>query len=235
MSAPLTLPEWKSARMAGIGASESAAALGLNPYMSAAELLAIKTGAEEAPNLSGNIPVRWGVALEPKIADAYSRLTDRDLIDHGRYALRRHADFDFILATLDREIVPVDDNGPGILEIKSTQRRWDEGVPLHTQVQVQQQLAVTGWRWAEVATFSYRLRYDLFPRLFEAAYLARHERDAQIDMLLDDAIASVAEGDLQVFEIERDEAFIEGVLIPRLRTFWQHVLNREPLPEAWPG
>lgn len=71
--------EWLMHRKQGIGASEAAAAVGLNPYLSPLELWMIKTGRDadmpkDKPD-DDRSPLFWGNVLEPVVAECYSRRT----------------------------------------------------------------------------------------------------------------------------------------------------------------
>lgn len=152
---PQTKADWIKARQPSIGSSEAATILGCNPYQSKYSLWAVKSGLLEKPNLDDNEAVYFGNVLEPIIADEYAKRTGRKLVDHGRFAVRHHSELGWMVATLDREIVADGDRLPGALEVKSTSaylsRQWNDEPPLVAQVQLQHQLAVTGWTWGSVA------------------------------------------------------------------------------------
>lgn len=142
-------------RRTGIGGSDAAAAVGLNPYMSALELWLDKTGRGDGlprPDPADTTaPTYWGTLLEPIVAAAYTQQTGNRVRKVN--AVLRHPVIPFMLANLDREIVGVP--GVQILECKTAgefgARLWREGVPEYVQLQVQHQLAVTGKRAADVA------------------------------------------------------------------------------------
>lgn len=144
---------WLQERLKGIGASEAPTILGLNPYKSAYALWCEKTGIVEPADLSENEAVGWGIDLEPLIAKKYAKVTGRELDDPGRFTVQRHAEYEWMVATLDRVILPPVEGreGPGCLEIKTTGSRhaqeWEEDAPVGYQVQLQHQLAVTGFGW----------------------------------------------------------------------------------------
>lgn len=147
-----TRDEWLAERKKHVGASEVATILGLSHWRSPYSLWAEKVG------LGGNDDEseaqEWGQLLEEPIARKYSATTGRELIDHGRFNVRPHASAP-LACTLDREIVQYDERGPGALEIKTAgifkADDWTDGAPLLYQVQVQAQLAVTGWSWGSAA------------------------------------------------------------------------------------
>lgn len=151
----LPLEDWLSVRKNGIGGSDAAAAVGLNPYLSPLELWLIKTGRDaNLPRIDANDttePVYWGTLLEPIVAASYTKQTGNRV--RRVNAVLQHPTIPFMLANLDREIVGVSD--VQILECKTAgefgARLWRDGVPEYVQLQVQHQLAVTGKQAADVA------------------------------------------------------------------------------------
>lgn len=147
---------WLQVRKHGIGSSDAAAAVGLNPYQSMLELWLIKTGRDaELPQLDpedDSQPAFWGTVLEPIVAEHYARKTGRKV--RRVNAVLQHPDKDkaWMLANIDREIVGCPD--VHILECKTAgefgSRLWRDGVPEYIQCQVQHQLAVTGKQAADV-------------------------------------------------------------------------------------
>ncbi|MFM0025317.1 YqaJ viral recombinase family protein [Paraburkholderia madseniana] len=151
----LSREDWLAVRRTGIGGSDAAAAVGLNPYMSALELWLDKTGRGDGlprPNPGDTTsPTYWGNLLEPIVAAAYTQQTGSRVRKVN--AVLRHPTIPFMLANLDREVVGRPD--VQILECKTTgefgTRLWRESVPDYVVCQVQHQLAVTGKRAADVA------------------------------------------------------------------------------------
>lgn len=147
--------DWLEVRKTGIGGSDAAAAVGLNPYKSQLELWLEKTGRDaelRQPDPDDTTePVYWGTLLEPIVAAAYTKQTGNRVRKVN--AVLQHPDIPFMLANLDREVVGVP--GVHILECKTAgefgARLWAEGVPEYVQLQVQHQLAVTGKQSADVA------------------------------------------------------------------------------------
>ncbi len=153
----LSRDEWLTVRKQGIGSSDAAAAVGLNPYQSPLELWVIKTGRDGGlPTIDPNdesSPMYWGTLLEPVVASHYSRRTGHKV--RRINAVLRHPDPDlsWMLANIDREVIGADD--VSILECKTAgingARLWNDGVPEYVQLQVQHQLAVTSKQAADVA------------------------------------------------------------------------------------
>lgn len=155
----LDLPreEWLEVRKNGIGSSDAAAAVGLNPYKSQLELWMEKTGRGNAlPQVDPHdeeSPMYWGNILEPIVAGHYSKRTGNRVRKIN--AVLQHPDPDkaWMLANIDREVIGTSD--VQILECKTAgingARLWKEGVPEYVQLQVHHQLAVTGKQAADVA------------------------------------------------------------------------------------
>ena len=147
--------QWLQVRRQGIGSSDAATAVGLNPYKSPLQLWMEKTGRD------GNLPVvdpqddsspmYWGTLLEPIVAAHYTRRTGHRV--RRVNAVLQHPEHPWMLANLDREVVGAPD--VQILECKTAgihgARLWREGVPEYVQLQVMHQLAVTGKQAADVA------------------------------------------------------------------------------------
>jgi putative phage-type endonuclease len=130
--------DWLAVRRTGIGGSDAAAAVGLNPYMSPLELWLDKTGrdaglAKPDPHDTTE-PVYWGTLLEPIVAAAYTQQTGNRVRKVN--AVLQHPTIPFMLANLDREIVGVP--GVQILECKTAgefgARLWRDGVPEYVQL-----------------------------------------------------------------------------------------------------
>ncbi|MCW0080586.1 YqaJ viral recombinase family nuclease [Burkholderia pseudomallei] len=151
----LSRDDWLAVRRTGIGGSDAAAAVGLNPYMSPLELWLDKTGrAEGLPRpdpADTTSPTYWGTLLEPIVAAVYTQQTGNRVRKVN--AVLRHPTIPWMLANIDREVVGVRD--VQILECKTAgefgTRLWRKGVPEYVQLQVQHQLAVTGKTAAHVA------------------------------------------------------------------------------------
>lgn len=151
----LSRDDWLAVRRAGIGSSDAAAAVGLNPFMSALELWLDKTGrADGLPRPDPDdttSPTYWGTLLEPIVAAVYTQQTGNKVRKIN--SVLRHPAIPWMLANIDREVVGVPD--VQILECKTAgefgARLWREGVPEYVQIQVQHQLAVTGKSAAHVA------------------------------------------------------------------------------------
>ena len=139
-------------RKKGIGASEAGIVMGLNPNISPYQLWLVKTGKAEPEDLSEVPIVYWGSVHEEPIAQHYAKTMG--------VKVRRvtntlfHKEHSFMLCHLDRKI----ENQSKVLECKFAMFARDDWgpsgsdiVPLPYIVQVQHQLAVTGYQEADLA------------------------------------------------------------------------------------
>ena len=137
----LSRDEWLEVRKGGIGSSDAAAAVGLNPYCSALELFLIKTGQDADldkvdPN-DDTSPMYWGTLLEPMVAAAYTKRKGNRV--RRVNAVLQHPKHSWMLANIDREVIGVDE--VQILECKTAgmngAKLWRDGVPEYVALQVQ--------------------------------------------------------------------------------------------------
>lgn len=136
--------QWLQVRQGGIGSSDAAAAVGLNPYQSQLELWMEKTGrAPVAPPGDGGAddqsPMYWGSLLEPIVAAHYTRRTGNRV--RRINAVLQHPEHPWMLANIDREVLGAPD--VQLLECKTAGIQgawlWRDGVPEYVQLQVQHQ------------------------------------------------------------------------------------------------
>lgn len=178
----LSRDEWLTVRKNGIGSSDAAAAVGLNPYKSQLELWMEKTGRDgglpKADPHDEESPMYWGNILEPIVAAHYARRTGNRVRKINAVLQHPDPDKSWMLANIDREVVGA--ANVQILECKTAgingARLWKEGVPEYVQLQVHHQLAVTGKVAADVAVLiggqhleTYRIKRDetMIARLVE--------------------------------------------------------------------
>lgn len=188
-------------RNRGIGGSDVATVLGLNPYKSAVELYHERRGTIEVQDLSENLPVEAGNILEDGIAE----LAQRHMSRHWNrpIKLRRcnltltHPKYDWLFCHIDRDVVG-EERG---VELKN--------VGYH---------AARGWGPAltdEIPDYylpqpmSYMLVKN-YPVWTVAGYFGG--------------------ADLRLYELERDKEWDE-IIIARTHDFWhKHVLAGVPPP-----
>lgn len=158
----LAREEWLAVHQDGevLTASMVATAMGHNPFCTPLKLYGQIIGMVPWPEETERM--RLGHKAEPLIAELYTDETERPIFNIGEYEMHRHEDFPLLAATLDRTTCHFADLVKGRrarpdapLELKLVgwrmARDWDEAIPLYVQIQVQVQLATTGWSWGSVA------------------------------------------------------------------------------------
>jgi putative phage-type endonuclease len=131
--------EWHEARK-GIGGSDIASVMDLNPWKSAYTLYCEKTGLIDS-NIEPSMPMKLGTAFEPVIRQLFQEANSDWLTVHetGTWASiedpRSVANVDGIIEWKNGKL--------SVLEIKFTRQYWDE-LPEHYNLQVQHYLWVLG-------------------------------------------------------------------------------------------
>lgn len=173
-------------RKRGLGSADAVVIANRSPYQSPLGLYYVIRGEIEKPPVAFKDIAEVGLLLEPVIAELYRRKTKRKLIDRalyedngGRWDVRGHPKFPWILANLDLECelgqglnLPFEARGSGVLEFKSKDA-WgtyfdEHGNPTEdVMIQVQHQLLVTGFEWASICFLVGRRFYYVDVRAHE--------------------------------------------------------------------
>ena len=152
--------EWHALRAQNVGASESAGLLNCQAeyQMSGFTLWNVKAGRIDPPEVKGE-RVEWGKRLEQVIAEAACEEYGWQS-GAGGYVV--HPTLKGMACSLDHVIFAGGEaeefGGPGCLEVKNTdwlihRSQWTEDEPpLHIIVQLQHQLACTGYGWGVVVS-----------------------------------------------------------------------------------
>lgn len=200
MKAPTTHEEWLKTRLKGVGASESSAIVGQNPYMSNLDLWRIKTGRVKAVDISDKPYVKYGHAAEGPIRELFALDYPEYQVSYGgAFDMVNNPDYPWIFATLDGRLVEKETGRKGVLEIKTTEilrsmqreKWWSDGepcIPQNYYCQVCWQLLATGWDFAILhAQLKYDYRGDI--RTERRTYsIERAEILDDLEYLLDEAI-----------------------------------------------
>lgn len=143
-------PEWHTERRGGIGSSDAPIITGDAPWGDLLTLYAVKSGIIDEPAFD-NPQTEWGRRLEDVVAEWFTESTGKKVRRVNR--VLRHRDHDWMRASLDRAVV----GEKAVVEIKTRRYPDDEWgpsgtseIPAHYLVQVQHQLAVTGYDLAYV-------------------------------------------------------------------------------------
>lgn len=155
-------PEWLEERQKSLGASETAAVLGMSPFETAYDVYRTKHGHVKPfpPELA-----LLGHMSEPIMHEWTERLSGLKVtLDAGFMARSKkypwlHATFDRVIRD-GRSITPV--------QFKTARFPWADGVPIHVRVQVQQEMLIAGAERALVVVLA-------AGRDFEYAWVDRDE------------------------------------------------------------
>lgn len=181
----MTTPQqdsFQEQRRKGIGGSDAAAIVGVDPWRSALDIYREKVGEKEERPATPQM--MRGRLLESVVVDEYTRLTGRKV---RRQPQRAHPSYPFIFGNIDRQILANGEGSEpaatGLLEVKCPNVRMflryqREGLPAHIVVQGQHYLGVYDYEWMAYAIFNADLwklvhfvirRDDVFiKRLFDA-------------------------------------------------------------------
>ncbi len=112
-------PAWHAMRRTGIGGSDVAACLGLNPYRAPIDVYAEKIG--ELEGFAGNERTRWGQILEPVIAEEYQNRRGGAEQCHldGPHATQRSTDHPWHLYSLDYTVVEAEGNAGSVQIVRA--------------------------------------------------------------------------------------------------------------------
>ncbi len=152
---PKTREEWLECRKSGIGSSEIATIVGLNPWETPYQLWRRKLGID--PPQEENFAMKAGHYLEDAVAQFWHDETGQDIIKSsaGDWLIRDN-DRPFLQVSPDRTYwlldMPRNNSNKGILECKTTQKTIDgDDLPKHWFCQVQYQLGVAGYEHGSLA------------------------------------------------------------------------------------
>lgn len=139
--------DWLKVRKIGIGGSEAATVAGLNPWASPLNVYIDKLS-DDIEDID-NERMRIGRDLEDYVAQRFQDETGLKVRRMNQ--MLQHEEHDFMLANLDRVIV----GEKAFLECKTTgsygKKEWEDGIPMHYQIQCMHYLAVTGFDHCYIA------------------------------------------------------------------------------------
>lgn len=122
--------KWLEDRKQGIGGSDAAAIMGLNPYMSNVDLWEIKTGRKEQEDISAKVCVVYGVKAEQHLRELFKLDNPYLSVSHQEYKTYTHPEYSFVKGSFDGILTHNETGTKGVLEIKTTtirrQRDWEK-------------------------------------------------------------------------------------------------------------
>lgn len=145
-------PEWLEFRTQGIGGSDAAAILGLNPYKTNVQVWEEKVGLRVPDDISDKPNVKYGKAAEELLIKLFA-------LDYPQYKVKINRNVvykrGFMFASLDAELTEIETGAKGIYEGKTTEvhshntmKMWDMHTPEYYYVQVLHYFIVLGWKFA---------------------------------------------------------------------------------------
>lgn len=161
---PKSREEWLKIRKSGIGSSEVATIVGLNPWETPYQLWRRKVGLDEPKQ--ENAAMRNGHHLEDAVSRMWIDATGREVIKRSAIDwIIRDNDRTYLQVSPDRTYWLSDDSrandNKGILEIKTTRMKVDpEDLPKYWFAQVQYQLGVAGYTQGSLAWLSAGQGFD---------------------------------------------------------------------------
>jgi len=160
---PSEREQWLELRKQGIGSSDAAAIVGMNPYKTNIELWEEKTGRRSPEDIGHKPVVRYGNDAERPLRELFAFDYPQYDVFYEEFKIFKNQEHPFICATLDGWL---DDKAPnpefrsgsygtGILEIKTTKimsggqvQQWRDRIPDVYYIQVLHQLLATGFSFA---------------------------------------------------------------------------------------
>lgn len=155
----MTREQWLAVRRQGLGGSDAASVMGMNPWKSPMMVYLEKRGEVEDQEVGE--AAYWGTALEAIIADEFKTQTGFHV--QRRNAILSQADRPWMIANVDR-LIRADQGEWGILEVKTANQfkagEWDsDTAPDAYVIQLQHYLAVTGYQYGYLAVLIGGQRY----------------------------------------------------------------------------
>lgn len=156
--------EWLKERQKGIGGSDAATILGLNPYKSNVDLWEEKTGRKVAEDISDKPYVQYGTKAEKYLRELFKLDFPKYEVIHQENTIIKNSMCPFLFASLDGQLIDTETGEMGILEIKTSdilrsmqKEKWKEQIPPNYYCQILHYLNVTGYSFAILKA---QLKYD---------------------------------------------------------------------------
>lgn len=140
---------WLKERSKGIGGSDAASVLGLNPYKSNVDLWREKTGRKIPEDISDRDYVIYGKKAEEYLRALFKLDYPQYEINYAPFDLHVNNNYEFIRGSLDGELTEIETNIKGIWECKTTEikqasdwDKWNNKIPMNYFCQVLHYFAI---------------------------------------------------------------------------------------------
>lgn len=144
--------EWTKARVNGLGGSDAGVVIGVNPWKDRMTLWLEKTSQVMQADISDNSAVRYGIEAEEHIRSLFKLDYPNLKVFSNSLMMLRSKEYDWLTYSPDGEILDLETNQKGILEIKTTTiqnsnqfKSWQDMIPQNYYVQVLHGLLVTNY------------------------------------------------------------------------------------------
>ena len=183
-----SMEEWLVNRK-GIGGSDAAAILGLNPYKTNQELWMEKKGQMSPVDISGKSYVKYGNDAEPLLRALFALDYPEYKVEYYDNNMIINKKYPWAHASLDGELMDPDGRR-GILEIKTTNilqsmqwEKWDNRIPDNYYIQVLHYLLVTEYDFVVLKAQLKRVRDGEVRLTTKHYHIEREEVLDDIEML----------------------------------------------------
>lgn len=146
--------KWLKQRQLGIGGSDAAAVIGMNPWKTSDQLWEEKTGLSEPADISDVEAVKYGIKAEASLRQLFRLDFPEYKVYYRKNEILQSNALPWMQASLDGELT--DSAGrKGVLEIKTTnilqsmqREKWNDRVPDAYFVQLLHYMLTTGYEFA---------------------------------------------------------------------------------------
>lgn len=182
--------EWLEARK-GIGGSDAASIVGMNPWRDNVELWEEKTGRRQQEDISDKPAVKYGTEAEEHLRELFRLDNPQYKVDYIDNNMWINKDMPWAHASLDGWLTD-QDGRKGILEIKTTtiqrgsqKEKWQDQIPQNYYIQILHYFLVTGFDFAILkAQLKFEIENDLFIQTKQYK-IERAEVEPDLDFLLE--------------------------------------------------
>ena len=124
--------DWHKERFKGLGGSDVASIIGMNPFKTNVDLWREKTGRIKPEDISEKPQVKYGKLAEEHLRKLFILDFPEYEVTHNAFNIHIKNGFDYIRGSLDGELIHKTTQEKGILEIKTTEikraqdwKKWD--------------------------------------------------------------------------------------------------------------
>lgn len=204
--------EWLRERSKGIGGSDAACILGLNPWKSNQQLWREKMGLLKPEDISDKPAVIYGHKAEGSLRQLFKLDFPEYKLTYRNNTILQNKALPWMQASLDGTLEEIETGRKGVLEIKTTsilqsmqKEKWSCRVPDNYYLQCLHYLLVTGW---DFVILKAQLKFD-YPEMIKLE--TRHYKFERVDVEDDLRVLLAAEIE---FQKSLDDNVEPGLILP---------------------